>query len=83
MFSLACLPACLLLQLVDYMEDSKKQLIYMVLESGEVDLGTFLKKNKGTLTENAIRYIWQEILNCVKACHAEKVRPSECAWKNP
>lgn len=73
------------IQLIDAEEALERHEIFMVFEFGQMDLAQVIKRNsrikaktqnkKPTLAmdENTVRYYWEAILRCVKACHESKV----------
>ncbi|KAI0521361.1 kinase-like domain-containing protein [Xylaria bambusicola] len=60
--------------LIDYEMNDEKQVLSLVMEMGELDLNTLLRQRYSP--ENAkfdpvfVRYVWQEMLECMAAVHA-------------
>ncbi|KAK5633066.1 hypothetical protein RRF57_008780 [Xylaria bambusicola] len=60
--------------LIDYEMNDEKQLLSLVMEMGELDLNTLIRQRHSP--ENAkfdpvfVRYVWQEMLQCMAAVHA-------------
>ena len=53
----------------------KVDLLYMVMEHGDADLGLIFKeyRQKEKLSINKIRFFWEEILKCVEAVHNKNI----------
>jgi serine/threonine-protein kinase TTK/MPS1 len=64
------------IQLIDHEEALHENAIYMVMELGQLDLAQIIKQARTNGTElapSSVRHYWHEILNCVRACHLDKV----------
>ncbi|KAJ3214504.1 hypothetical protein HK099_006839 [Clydaea vesicula] len=65
-----------IIRLIDY-ETIKGQVMYMVLEYGEIDLAQLLIKQNSTLSPNFIRMYFEQILRAVHAIHEENIIHSD------
>ncbi|KAF5024418.1 hypothetical protein F66182_3504 [Fusarium sp. NRRL 66182] len=72
------------IQLIDYEMNREKQSVFVLMEVGEIDFNSLLR-NRLSGTEapahsfdiTFVRYYWKEMLECVRAIHAQAVVHSD------
>ena len=68
-----------IISLIDSEVNLEKRVIYMIMEHGEIDLGSLLQQKRKTSSENGllsmnfIRMIWMSMLEAVQAIHEERI----------
>ena len=65
-----------IIELIAHGENTRKKLLYIVMECGDIDLANMLKnrrQHKKTIDENHIRLLWQEMLEAVQAIHEHRI----------
>ncbi|KAI9024751.1 kinase-like domain-containing protein [Hyaloraphidium curvatum] len=60
-----------IIRLID--AEMNEDFILMVMELGEVDLATLMKREQGNLSINFIRMYWEQMLQAVHAIHEENI----------
>ncbi|CAJ0584316.1 unnamed protein product, partial [Mesorhabditis spiculigera] len=63
------------IKLIDYQYVNYEDRLYIVLEKGDTDLGTFIKEKfkARQLNKRLIKVYWEEMLKCVRALHQNHI----------
>ncbi|KAE9413926.1 hypothetical protein Angca_009156 [Angiostrongylus cantonensis] len=65
------------IKMLDYELRECENMLYVVMEKGDIDLATFLKTRRTEIDFSFIKYHWNEMLRCVKVIHDRKIVHSD------
>ncbi|CAG0914013.1 unnamed protein product [Notodromas monacha] len=66
-----------IVKLIEYELKEQENILYVVLERGELDFGVYLQQSKGKLHRLEIKYLWWQMLSAVKEIHAAGIIHSD------